>query len=129
VTKTELAASADHVKAELNAVVAKAVADLSSKAAEGSQRTLELALWSHLLALGKVLLAYAFALRCLRSAMADMERRGLTLSDVDLRADASYPATLTTTVGPVTFPMCAYRDHSGPLVVVRTPARAEVLPC
>lgn len=128
-TKTELAGSTDRVKAELNAVVAEALADLSNQAREGSQRTLELATWAHLLAIGKVLLAYAFTLRCLRSTEADVERRGLTLGDVDFRADASYQATLTTTVGPVTFPMCAYRDYSRPLPVTRTPARADFLSC
>ena len=128
-TKSELAGSAEHVKAELDSLVLAAIGGLAATVnTGGGQRALELATWSHLVAIGRTLLAYAFALRCLRSTLEDVERRGLRAEDYIFRSDAAYHATLTTTLGEVGFPMCSYRDSRGPLAVTRTPARDDFLP-
>lgn len=128
-TKSELAASTPYVKEQLEVLLSEAIACLGEAADKGGgQRTLELEVWRHLVAIGKALLVYAFARRCLRSTEADLGRRGCSRDDVRLRSDAGCYATLTTTCGEVSFPTCAYRDDSGPLPVTRTPARADFLP-
>lgn len=86
-------------------------------------RAVELKVWEVLLPLGRQLLTNGFALLALRATNDDLHARSLERSDITLRTDADYWQTVNTSLGKVTFPLCAYRDRSGPVAVTRTPAR------
>ena len=93
-----------------------------------SVRDLELASWAIALSVGRVAMTHGLALRRREATTEGIKARGLVPEDVSIRTDKDYWAEQTTTFGPVTFPLYAYRDRSGPAVVTRTPARATVLP-
>jgi hypothetical protein len=118
------------VKAELVRAFADQVDEILDLAYAGDDlRILEKTVVGELLCLGRLTLGHVFALRCQRATAADIERRGLTPKQVQLRLDEDYWATVTTTVGSVRFPWFAYRDLSrGYGTVTHTPARESVLP-
>jgi len=94
-----------------------------------SPRMLELDLWKLLLDVGQIVLAVLFATLCRRATEADLRVRGLDPSRASLRLDEDYWNTLMTTVGPVRFPVFAYRDRSmGVSSTTRAPAREQVFP-
>ena len=95
-----------------------------SAQAGASERELELDVWRVLLELGRLLLATLFALQARRATERDLHARGLDISKVSFRLDRDYWYTSTTTLGPVGFPLFAYRDrHSAVGVTTRAPAR------
>ena len=117
------------VKSELQAAFSTAVDELFQLAESGSApRVLEIELWKRMLQLGRLLVAVMLVMLCRRATERDLQRRRLSQAQVSLRLDQDYWATQTTTFGPVSFPVFAYRDRSMGVVVTRTPAREEVLP-
>jgi len=92
---------------------------------DASDRVLELDVWRMVVAFGSVLLATLFAFQSRRATEQDMQARGLDGSRVSLRLDRDYWHTLTTTFGPVRFPLFAYRDRRAGAAVGSThvPAR------
>lgn len=128
-TEIGLARDRDQVKTDFTDKVDRLLEVLVSRAEQGaSPRELEEAVWEVVLVLGRCLLSMALGTACRRSTEVDLESRGLGPDKARLRLDRDYWATVTTTLGKVTFPLFAYRDSSGPLMVTRTPARAQVLP-
>ncbi len=84
----------------------------------------EKAVWSTVLALGRVLLTAMLALMCRRLAVASLQERGLQVKDVQFRLDRDYSALVMTTLGKVSVPMFAYRRRSGAgMYAVYCPAR------
>ncbi|MBK7151507.1 MAG: hypothetical protein IPH72_07065 [Sandaracinaceae bacterium] len=66
---------------------------------------------------------------CAGNGARHQRKRGLDPKQVTLRLDGDYHATLSTTLGPVTFPWFAYRDRSAAAATVtHTPAGTAVLP-
>lgn len=96
------------------------------KSSPGLRET-ELGLWSRLLEVGRSLVALALAEQCRLSTERDLEACGLSWDEVRLRLDADYWARLTTTLGPVFFPLFAYRVLRAGAWVTRVPARSAVL--
>jgi len=96
-----------------------------SAEAGASERELELGVWRVLLEFGRLLLATLFALQARRSTERDLQARGLDSSEVSLRLDRDYWYTSTTTLGPVGFPLFAYRDRASgaDTTTTRAPAR------
>lgn len=128
-TSALFALPVDSVKREMISVLEQTSAVLIDRARAGaSVRDLELASWGIALAVGRAAMTYGLALRCRVATTEDIKARGLLPEDVSIRTDRDYWAEQTTTFGPVTFPLYAYRDRSGPAPVTRTPARAAVLP-
>lgn len=125
-----LAGNLSSVKADLRDAFSERVGELIAMAESGCDlRTLEVAVVRELLSLGRLILGYVFALRCRRATENQIKQRGLAPSQVRLRFDEDYWATVMTTVGPVRFPWFAYRDMSVAAgIVTRTPARESVLP-
>jgi hypothetical protein len=93
-----------------------------------SVRTAELKTWRLVLSLARNVMSTLVTLLCAKAMVADIQRRGLTAQQVQARNGEDYERTMTTTFGPITAELCAYRDHSGAAVVTRVPARDEVLP-
>jgi len=95
-----------------------------SAQAGASSRVLELGVWRVLLEFGCLLLGALFASQCRRVAESDIRARGLEPSRVSFRMDRDYWNKSTTTLGPVCFPLFAYRDSEAGLgTATRTPAR------
>jgi len=112
------------IKAHLVSALDSGLESLVSAIESGADtRAVELKVWEVLLPLGRQLLTNGFALLALRATNDDLHARGLERSDITLRTDADYWQTVNTSLGKVTFPLCAYRDRSGPVAVTRTPAR------
>lgn len=90
-----------------------------------SERDLEIAVWMVLLQLGRLLLGSLFGLQARRATERDLEARGLDMSKVSFRLDRDYWYTSTTTLGPVGFPLFAYRDRSSVgAMATHAPARS-----
>ena len=95
-----------------------------SAQAGASERVLELGVWKVLLEFGRLLLAAMFALQARRATERELQARGLDGLQVSLRLDRDYWYTSTTTLGPVCFPLFAYRDRNGTAsTTTRAPAR------
>lgn len=118
------------VKQEAAALARRATAAMTAAVDEGaSVRELEELSWKFVHELGSSLLSAALARKCARATEADLQGRGLDENEVSLRMDRDYWATLSTTLGPVSFPWFAYRDRSVAAgTVTRTPAKQAVLP-
>lgn len=128
-TNALFALPTDAVKREMSDVLDETSAKLFEHVRNGaSVRDLEQASWAIALAVGRMAMRYALALRCRVATAEDVRERGLPPEAVSIRTDEDYWSELTTTFGLVRFPLCAYRDRSGVAPVTRTPARAEVLP-
>lgn len=127
-TKVEIARDQEIVKQQLVRLLVELVDGLFARL-DGSPRLreVEIRTWGLLLQIGRVLLAAQFGWLCRRSMEADIEARGLRREDVSVRLDRNYTATWTTTMGEVSFPLFAYRDHTGPVAVTRTPSRQDVV--
>jgi hypothetical protein len=96
-----------------------------SAEAGASERVLELDLFRVLLEFGRQLLALLFALQARRATERELQARGLDSSQVSFRLDRDYWYTKTTTLGPVCFPLFAYRDrHAAVGTTTRTPAKS-----
>jgi len=94
-----------------------------------SARVLEEHVWTAALDFGRLLMSVGLSRMCGRATESDVAARGLDIEQVTLRLDRDYHGTLSTTLGPVTFPWCAYRDRSAAAgTVTHTPAKAMVLP-
>ena len=78
--------------------------------------------------LGRALLSGCMAGACKRATDDDIERRRLEPGQVLMRLDRDFWATQMTTLGPIVFPLFAYRERRPGGSVTRTPARAEVVP-
>lgn len=113
----------DAIKRDLVKTLEEGFERLVAAVDEGADpRAVELKVWQVLLPVGRQLLSDGFALVALRATNADLEARGLERRDVHLRTEADYWQACNTTFGKVSFPLCAYRDLSGPASVTRTPA-------
>jgi hypothetical protein len=117
------------VKEENSSVAQQALLSVFSKVDGGaSARELEEHVWKAALEFGRVLMTAGLSRMCARATRQDVEARGLDAKQVTLRLDRDCHGTLSTTLGPVTFPWFAYRDHSAAATVTHTPAKAAVLP-
>jgi len=97
-----------------------------SAQAGASERVLELDVWKVLLEFGRLLLAAMFAVQARRATEQELQARGLDSLQVSLRLDRDYWYTCTTTLGPVCFPLFAYRDRNGAATTTtRAPARTR----
>lgn len=124
------AAKEQAMKAELATTTQQGFAELVESVDRGAcQRELEEQVWQVVLSYGRLLMGAALSRQCARATERDIEARGLDPKQVTLRQDRDYHGTLETTLGSVTFPWFAYRDHSVVVgTVTRTPAREAVLP-
>jgi hypothetical protein len=128
-TEIVLSRRAAVVKAELSAQLTTLAEELVTAAATGaSARSLELGTLKSLMELGLLLLAALFAVRCERAMLSVMERRGHDPDTARVRTDADYFLTLTTTLGPVRFPVYAYRYPAAVGTTTHADARTEVFP-
>jgi hypothetical protein len=131
-TEAEVTCNPDHVKSQVMVQVERALEWLFAVAESGgSARRLEQDVWRAVLVIGTTLLGAAMAVRCRRSMLDDLRRRGLDEGDVRLRLGADYWSVLTTTLGKVLFPLFAYRRRAAKgkgSTATRNPAREEVLP-
>jgi hypothetical protein len=128
-TALDVARDPSVVNTELTTTFAAGVAAVLAKAEAGaSARQLEQEVWGLALSLGQAVLAASMATACRRATEADLERRRLERGQVVMRTDRNYWATQMTTLGPVCFPLFAYRERRLGGTVTRTPARAEVVP-
>jgi len=97
-TAADVACNPEHVKSVVAAQVERALEWLFAVAESGgSTRRLEKDVWRAVLLIGAKLLSAALAVRCRRSLLDDLDRRGLSLADVTLRMGSDYWAGLTTT--------------------------------
>jgi hypothetical protein len=85
----------------------------------------EVDVWKLLLHIGQLLLLALFAAMCRRRTAQAIEERRLSMQDVRLRMDQGYWISLMTTLGPVRFPLFAFRAPGSHAVVA--PAR-ELFP-
>jgi len=85
----------------------------------------EIDVWKALLHIGQLLLLALFAAMCRRRTMKAVEEKHLSMQDVRLRMDQGYWISLVTTLGPVRFPLFAFREPDSHNVSV--PAR-ELFP-
>lgn len=109
----------------LDGLVPKIERLFESAEAGACERVLELDVLSVLLEFGRLLLATLFALQSRRATEQELQARTLDSSQVTLRLDRDYWHTSTTTLGPVRFPLFAYRDrHAKSSTTTRTPARS-----
>lgn len=117
----------DGVNVHAREEILKAVEALLSRVEAGaSARKVELEVWKHVLATGRVLLVYALSLVARQVSEEDLARRGLGWRDVHIRTDRDYWQTLNTTFGPICFLLYAYRDRTnGVAAVTRVPARDD----
>jgi len=128
-TALDVARDPSTVNTALTNVLAEGVASILEKARAGGQpRELEQDTWALMLSFGQAVLSAAMATACKRATDEDIQRRGLESGQVLIRTDRDYWATQMTTMGPIHFPLFAYRERRGPAWVTRTPARAEVVP-
>lgn len=95
-----------------------------SAQAGASERALELDVWKVLLEFGRLLLATLFALQARRATDQELQARGLDSSQVSFRLDRDYWYTSTTTLGPICFPLFAYRDRHAAGTTTRAPAKS-----
>jgi len=129
-TAADVTCDPDHVKSLVGVQVERALEWLFAVAESGgSARRLEKDVWRAVLVIGATLLGAVLAVRCRRSLLDDLSRRGLGIDDATLRMGADYWAGLTTTFGQVSFPLFAYRARSADgRTTMHAPARKEVLP-
>lgn len=127
-----LVAREDQVVKEQAASLARRASDAVAGAADDGTgvRELEVLVWKWATEFGVMLMAAGLGRMCARATERDIEERGLSAGEVSLRMDKQdYWGTLSTTLGPVSFPWFAYRDRSAAFgSVTRTPAKATVLP-
>jgi hypothetical protein len=118
------------VKEETTAAIQEALVLMLHVAGDGATaRELEEHVWKTSLEFGRALMSAGLRRMCTRATARDIKERGLDPKQVTLRLDGDYHATLSTTLGPVTFPWFAYRDRSAAAATVtHTPAKAAVLP-
>jgi hypothetical protein len=96
-----------------------------------STRTMEVAVWRHVVPLVATMLKALFTLRCAMATADELQRRGLKEADVYVRLAEDYQASLMTTAGPVRFPLYAYRPKERAMEQIsstRVPARYDVFP-
>ncbi|MBK6580323.1 MAG: hypothetical protein IPG17_30010 [Sandaracinaceae bacterium] len=118
------------VKEETAAAIHEALVLMLHAADDGATaRELEEHVWKTSLEFGRALMSAGLRRMCARATAQDIKERGLDPKQVTLRLDGDYHATLSTTLGPVTFPWFAYRDRSAAAATVtHTPAKTAVLP-
>lgn len=117
------------VKEEATAAVQQALVTMLRAVDDGATaRALEEHVWKTSIEFGRSLMSAGLSRMCARATERDVEERGLDAKQVTLRLDRDYHGTLSTTLGPVTFPWFAYRDRSAAATVTHTPAKAVVLP-
>lgn len=128
-TALDVARNPDSVKELLLSELGEGAAVLLAKAQAGAQqRELEEDTWGLVLSTGRVLLAACMATACKQAMEEDVEKRGLEVGEALVRVDRSYWTTQMSTLGPILFPLFAYRERRGGATVTRTPARAKVVP-
>ena len=88
-----------------------------------TNRVLDMAVWEMLLQFGRAVLMVLFALQSRRATETEIRARGLHRCRVSLRLDKGYWYTMTTTLGPVCFPLFAYRENNAEGTTTATPAR------
>lgn len=117
------------VNAALADLVSAGIAEVLDKAHAGAgARALEEEVCELAASFGRSLLSGCMAAACKRATDDDIERRQLEPGEVLMRLDRDYWATQMTTLGPIRFPLFAYRQRRAGGSVTRTPARAEVVP-
>ncbi|MCK6592984.1 MAG: hypothetical protein L6Q76_35975, partial [Polyangiaceae bacterium] len=113
----------DAIKKDLVKTLEEGFDSLMAAVGAGADpRAVELKVWEVLLPVGRQLLTDGFTLVALRATNDDLAVRGLERGDITLRTEADYWQTCNTSLGKVSYPLCAYRDRSGPAIVTRTPA-------
>jgi len=120
----DLAAVKNHLLSSIQSELGRLVTLAESATAP---RDLELAVLKASFGLGRLMLALLMSLLCRRSTERELELRGLDSERVSFRLEQDYWATQATTLGPIAFPMFAYRERREGHSVTRTPAREEVL--
>jgi hypothetical protein len=116
------------IRNELLDSVAEGVEEAVALANNGTDlRTLEDFVARSMLEQARLQLAHLFAILCCRKTEESLQKSGLRLCDVRFRLDADYWITVHTTLGPVTFPLFAYRLSVLGANVTRAPAR-ELFP-
>ena len=117
------------VNAALADLVSSGTFEVLDKAQAGAgARELEEEVCELASSFGRALLSGCMAAACKRATDDDIERRGLEPGQVLMRLDRDYWATQMTTMGPIVFPLFAYRERRPGGSVTRTPARTEVVP-
>ena len=128
-TALDVAREPSTVNAMLAEALSGGVEALVEKASTGAlARELEEGVWTLMLSVGRAMLGACMAAACKRATEADIEERGLQPGQATLRMDRDYWATQMSSMGPIHFPLFAYRERRGAITVTRTPARAEVVP-
>lgn len=117
---SETAWSPDQVKPLLLASLSELL-DSTLASAPASSREAEESVWRLLLVLGRELLGSMLAMLCRQA----FEVASAEEEVVRLRRDRDYCLTQSTTLGPVTVPLFAYRDANGK---THAPARKKVFP-
>lgn len=115
--RSPITSSIDGVNAKILEVLQEHLPKLLLTTRSGA--ALERAVWTIVLAIGRVLLQEVLAAMCERAT-----QRATGGSAVQLRMDADYAISQATTFGTVTVPLYAYREGGR----TRCPARDEVFP-
>jgi len=94
-----------------------------------SVRQLEEESWKLLLQMGQQLLGHLFARRSAQVSEAEIKKHGFSPESVYLRMDEDYHIGVTTTLGEIVFPLCAFRvKQADGKLVTYSPAREELFP-
>ena len=82
-----------------------------------------------LLQIGQQLLGHLFARRCAQVSDAEIKKQGFSPESVYLRMDEDYHIEVTTTLGKIVFPLCAFRvKQDDGKMVTYSPAREQLFP-
>jgi hypothetical protein len=123
-TAPAIAGIIEAVKTDAQDELAKLIATVRAELEpEQNLRNVEMALWRQHVVVGRTLLALRLAEECRRCTERDLEARGLSWEDVQVRVDRDYWVRITTTFGPVYIPLFAYRERRAGVSVTRAPAR------
>lgn len=117
-TQSQITAAASDVNTRLAELLQERVPELFART-DLSGRELEMAVWSVVLEVGRVLLTALLSVACWR-----VTERVTGGQPVRMRLDRNYFLSRSTTFGTVTVPLFAYRDGGRTLC----PAREEVFP-
>jgi hypothetical protein len=123
--------SREQVKSELIQIFASMIDPLLQRVDDDSatNRCLEEETWNVVLEIGATTLGVLLGSRAQVIAEQEIKQRGLSPSQVHRRLDKDYWATVTTTLGTVTFPWHAYRQMlKNGASITRNPAQQVLFP-
>lgn len=119
-----VARSDTSIKEKLLKVAAEAIDAVLAEASSSSVAQIERSVWGALAPIGRGLLEAGLAVSSRELTTSVLEDHELAMEDISFRDDGCYNATLTSTLGEVTFPLFAFR-HGGQ---THAPARDRLLP-